>query len=109
MDHWFDHQWRMSPLRTYNATEADIIVVPVALPVQDVASQASYFDDARSDLEYAELLQQRHHHCQYELNTASSCWPVDILLDSACHDSGVQVQLHTIVYVSDVHCDMFCL
>ena len=38
-DLWFANQLRTSPLRTYNESEADIIVVPASFYVHDIAVQ----------------------------------------------------------------------
>ena len=39
MDHWFNAQVRMSPLRTYKAEEADVIYVAACLPLHDLKLQ----------------------------------------------------------------------
>lgn len=40
-DLWFSDQWRISPLRSHSAAEADAVLVPASLAIRDIDAQVS--------------------------------------------------------------------
>ncbi|KAK9806050.1 hypothetical protein WJX73_008996 [Symbiochloris irregularis] len=93
-DLWFADNFRISPLRVFDITEADAVFVPICLGIQDVQTQHEFINNLE---QYLPLLHQKPH--LVVLNHAATTF-LQLQSDLITHNNS---HLLTMVALNDKH------